>query len=360
VIPYGHQSIDQDDIDAVVSVLRGDWLTQGPAVAEFETALATRVGARNAIAFANGTAALHGACAAAGLGPGDVVATSTLSFAASASCALYVGAEVRLIDIEADTLNLDPALVPGDVDALVAVHYAGLPFALERLAHRPRVVIEDAAHSIGGTTPLGPVGSCAQSDMCCFSFHPVKAITTGEGGAVTTNDDELAARLRRFRTHGIQPMPERGSWYYEIDELGYNYRLTDIQAALGSSQLRKLDGFVARRNELAARYADLLAPLPVVLPPEPTDGSIHGRHLYPIRVPDRDRVFADLRARDIGVQVHYIPIHRQPLYASKGFRCQDFPVAEAAYAGLFSLPLYPGLTDADQGIVVTALEQVLS
>jgi UDP-4-amino-4,6-dideoxy-N-acetyl-beta-L-altrosamine transaminase len=360
MIPYGHQSIDDDDIAAVVGVMKGDWLTQGPAVDEFEHALADVVGATHAIAFANGTAALHGACAAAGLGEGHRVATSTLSFAASANCARYVGAKVELLDIDIATLNVDPAKIPDGLDALIAVHYAGLPLDLSQLRYRPRVVIEDAAHAIGARTVDGPVGSCTRSDMCCFSFHPVKAITTGEGGAVTTNDDELAARLRRFRTHGINPRPDRGGWCYEIDEIGFNYRLTDMQAALGSSQLHKLDRFIRRRNELAARYVELLEGLPLVPPPEGGSDVVHGRHLFPVQVEDRARVYAEMRARGIGVQVHYVPIHQHPAYARQGFRPADFPSAEAAYARLLSLPLYPDLSPADQDTVVQTLRAVLT
>lgn len=360
MIPYGHQSIDDDDIAAVVAVLKGDWLTQGPHVEEFEASLAERVEARHAVAFSNCTAALHAACAAARLGPGDRVATSSLSFAASANCARYVGADVVLLDIDPSTLNLDVASVPDDIDALVAVHYAGLPVALDQLAVRPRIVIEDAAHAIGATTAHGPVGSCRRSDMCCFSFHPVKTMTTGEGGAVTTNDDELANGLRRFRNHGITPHPEKGGWYYEIDELGFNYRLTDLQAALGTSQLSKLDRFLDRRDALAARYHAELAGTSIELPPEAPDGERHGRHLFTVRVADRDRVYRDLRDRGIGVQVHYVPIHRHPAYQRLGWSSERLPNAETAYQRLLSLPLYPDLTDAEQERVIETVIQVVA
>ncbi len=356
MIPYGRQSVDEDDIAAVVEVLNGDWLTQGPHVEEFESAFAARVEARHAVAFANGTAALHGACVAGGLGPTDVVATSTLSFVASANCARYVGATVRLLDVDPHTLNLDPTAVP-DVDGLVAVHYAGLPVDLARLGRRPRIVIEDAAHAVGASTPDGPVGNCAHSDACCFSFHPVKSMTTGEGGMVTTNDDEFAARLRRFRHHGIRPRPDVGGWAYDIDEMGYNARLTDIQAALGRSQLRKLDGFIARRRELAARYHDLLGDAPVNLPAPAPAGFGHGQHLFPVRVAARDDVYRSLRAAGIGVQVHYVPIHRLSLYADAG---ESLPTADAAYAGLLSLPLYPDLTHAEQDQVIRSLRAAIS
>lgn len=351
MIPYGRQSVDEDDIAAVVAVLRGDWLTQGPHVEAFEEALAGAVGARHAVAFANGTAALHGACAAVGLGPGDRVATSTLSFVASANCARYVGADVELLDIDPATLNLDPAAVPAGLDGLVAVHYAGLPVDLASLAHRPRVVIEDAAHAIGARTPDGPVGNCARSDLCCFSFHPVKTITTGEGGAVTTNDDQLAEALRRFRSHGMVRRPDRGGWAYEVAELGFNYRLTDLQAALGTSQLAKLERFVEARERLARRYDEALADLPVVRPPAAPAGFVHGRHLYPVRVQHRAEVYDHLRAGGIGAQVHYIPIHQHPLHRGEG----RYPAADEAYAGLLSLPLHPSLSDADQGRVIDVL-----
>ena len=355
MIPYGHQSIDDDDIAAVVEVLRSDWLTQGPKVAEFETKFADAVGARHAVAFSSGTAALHGACAAARLGPGMRVVTSPLSFAASANCARYVGAEADFVDIDPATLNLDLTRVP-DCDALVAVHFAGLPLDFAGLKKRPRVVIEDAAHALGAMTPDGPVGNCAHSDLSCFSFHPVKTITTGEGGAVTTNDDALAERLRVFRHHGIRPAPERGGWAYDVEEIGYNYRLTDLQAALGASQLRKLPAFVERRNVLAAQYRARLAPLPLDLPPAAPAGSRHAYHLFPVQVADRRRVFDGLRAAGIGVQVHYEPIYRLSAYRGDPSR---FPHTEAATARLLSLPMYPSLTDCAQDRVVTALERLL-
>lgn len=358
MIPYGQQSVDEEDIAAVVDVLRGDWLTTGPVVGEFEAALTEVTGAKHAVVFTNGTAALHGAAAAAGLGPGDVVATSALSFAASATCARYVGATPVLVDIDPATLNLDLERIP-DCSALVAVHYAGLPVELSRLTRPPEIVIEDAAHAIGASTPDGPVGSCARSDLCVFSFHPVKTVTTGEGGAVTTNDDDLAQALRRFRSHGIVHKPEHGGWYYEIEDLGFNYRITDLQAALGVRQLTKLDVFLDRRNELAARYASMLADLPVELPPAAPTGTRHGRHLYPIRVDERRRVYDELRADGIGVQVHYVPIYRHPFYADLGVAPDDFPQTERAYERLLSLPMYPGLTDGQQDTVVAALRRAV-
>lgn len=352
MIPYGRQSVDDDDIAAVTAVLKGDWLTQGPAVDEFEARLGEITGARHAVAFSSGTAALHAACAVTGLGAGDRVATSPLTFAASAACARYVGATPVLVDIDADTLNLDPALVPADIDALVAVHYAGLPLDLERLPHRPRVVIEDAAHALGASTPDGPVGNCAHSDLCCFSFHPVKLVTTGEGGAVTTNDDELAAALRRFGRHGVRPRPDLGGWAYEIAEEGFNYRLSDIAAALGTSQLAKLDRFVTRRNALAERYRRLLADLPVTLPPTAPAGWHHAYHLFPVQVPERTHVYDALRADEVMVQVHYVPLYRHPRFEGDP---EAFPVTESVYAGLLSLPLFPDLTEDEQDRVVASL-----
>jgi UDP-4-amino-4,6-dideoxy-N-acetyl-beta-L-altrosamine transaminase len=359
VIPYGRQSIDDDDIAAVVEVLKGDWLTQGPHVEQFEATLADTVEAQHAVAFANGTAALHAAAAAAGLGPGDVVATSPLSFAASATCARYVGATPAFVDIDPGTLNLDLDAVPDGIAALVPVHYAGLPVDLSRLGARPRVVIEDAAHAIGATTPDGPVGNCARSDMTMFSFHPVKTITTGEGGAITTNSDELADGLRRFRNHGIVRKEEEGGWYYEIESLGFNYRMTDIQAALGTSQLGKLERFVTRRNELADRYRELLSPLPVELPPAAPDGWRHAHHLFPVRVPGRASVYDKMRGAGVGVQVHFIPIYRHPLYADLAVDPADYPHTEAAYERLLSLPLFPDLTESEQNEVVARLEFAL-
>jgi perosamine synthetase len=360
VIPYGHQSIDSDDVAAVAAVLEGDWLTQGPHIEAFEDGLAASVGARYAVAFATGTAALHAAAAAAEIGPGDLVVTSPLSFVASANCARYVGARAGFVDIDPTTLNLDVAAVPKHADALVAVHYAGLPVDLSRLTARPRVVIEDAAHALGACTPDGPVGSCARSDMCTFSFHPVKALTTGEGGAVSTNNAQLAERLRVFRNHGIVRAPEKGGWFYEVHELGFNYRLTDIQAALGTSQLRKLGRFVERRNALAARYRELLAELPVELPPEPQRGFTHAYHLFPVQVPNRRHVYDTLRADGIGVQVHYVPIYRHPLYADGDVCPASFPHTESAYERLLSLPLYPDLNDLEQDRVVQTLRAALT
>lgn len=359
MIPYGRQSLDDDDIAAVLAVLRSDWLTQGPAIEEFERSLCDHTGARYAVAVSSGTVALHAAAHAAGLGPGDLVVTSPLSFVASANVARYVGADVGFVDVDPATLNTDPALVPRSADAFVAVHFAGLPLDLDALAVRPRVVIEDAAHALGAVTADGPVGNCAHSDMCCFSFHPVKAITTGEGGAVTTNDPVLADRLRRFRHHGIVRRPEVSPVAYDVVELGYNGRITDIQAALGRSQMTRLDAFVDRRNEVAERYRWLLANHPhIVMPPDPVEGVRHAYHLFTVQVPRRDVVVSAMRERGIGVQVHYPSIQSFSAYSgsSEDWPC---PEADAASSALMSLPVFPTVTDAEVGEVVDRLLEVV-
>lgn len=356
MIPYGRQSLDGDDIAAVVRALRSERITQGPLVEEFEAAIAEQVGARFAVAFSNGTLALHAAAAASGLGRGDTVATSALTFVASANCARYVGATPIFVDIDPDTLNLDPTKVP-PCDAVVAVHYAGLPFDLTALSPRPRVVIEDAAHALGAMTPDGPVGNCARSDLCVFSFHPVKAITTGEGGVVTTNSSDLARALTRFRNHGVVAAADEEPWAYDVVGVGVNGRLTELQAALGLSQLPRLEAFVQRRNALADRYRAALADTLAVLPPAAPVGTRHAVHLFPIRVPDRKAVYTALRARGIGVQVHYVPLYRHSTF--NGADPRDFPATEAAYEALLSLPLFPALTDAEQDDVIDAVREEL-
>lgn len=360
MIPYGRQSIDESDIAAVTEVLRGDWLTTGPFVEAFERAVTDYTGARFAVAFNSATSALHGACHAAGLGPGDVVHTTPLTFIASVNCARYVGARPALIDIDERTWNIDVDRIGPSVDALVAVHYGGLPVDLAALPHRPRVIVEDASHALGAWTPTGPVGNCAHSDVTVFSFHPVKPITTAEGGVATTNDPELAERMRRFRSHGIDRSPRSNAWEYDAVEVGYNYRLTDVQAALGTSQLRRLDEFIERRNRIAARYRELLADTGIGLPPVAPDGWRHGYHLFPVRVPQRDRVFRRLREEQIGVQVHYVPVHHHSVSSDIARPPGGFPVTEAVYDGLVSLPMFADLTDGEQDTVVRTLRQVLA
>lgn len=373
-LPYGHQSIDESDVQAVVDVLHGDWLTQGPLVDRFEAALVERTEARHAVAFNSGTAALHAACAVAGLGEGDEVLTSPLSFAASANCARYVGAMPGFVDIDGSTLEATAesfvAAATGATRGVVPVHYAGRPTDLAPLAplrERGVYVIEDAAHAIGAVGPHGPVGNCATSDMACFSFHPVKTITTGEGGAVTTNDDQLAHRLRVFRTHGIERRnpeddPEAGRWYYEIDALGMNYRITDLQCALGLSQMKRLDAFLARRNEIAALYRERFRDTPVELAAAAPAGQVHGYHLVVALLPEdvsRLRVYDAMRESGIGVQVHYVPIYWHPYYARLGFERGLCPEAERAYARMLSLPVFPGLEDDDvERVVATLLDAV--
>lgn len=375
-LPYGHQEIDDADIEAVTRALRGDLITQGPLVADFERAMADYVGASHATAVSSGTAALHAAAFAAGLGPGDEVITTPITFAASANCAHYLGADVRFVDIDPATWNLDTEAAAGSVSArtraMIPVSYAGLPVDLRPLEEvRDRViVIEDGCHAIGGHRDGVKVGGGGGADLTTFSFHPVKSMTTGEGGLVTTEDPELHRRATLFRTHGItrdgiSPGPDDGAWYYEMQALGFNYRITDVQCALGLSQLRRLDDWVMRRNALAARYRELLAGEDrIELPPAAPAGSLHGYHLFPIRVRDgakaRKSTFDALRAAGIGVQVHYIPIYRLPYWRDRLAAPQDAcPHAEELYSGLISLPLFPGLTEADQDRVVAVLAESL-
>ena len=358
MISYGRQSISDDDIAAVVETLRGDWLTQGPIVERFEDAVAEYVGAKYAISFSNGTAALHGAVVAAGVETKDHVVTSPLTFMASANAARYVGARPELVDINPSTLNIDVERVPID-KPVIPVHFAGLPVRLDLLHQENRVVIEDAAHALGAQTPYGPVGNCANSDMTCFSFHPVKPITTAEGGMVTTNNDELAKRLKEFRSHGIVRRPEIDPWYYSINELGFNYRLTDLQSSLGISQLKKIDAFITRRNEIASRYRDLLKDSPVELPPEAPEGYLHGYHLFVIQVDDRRRIFDALRSAGIGVQVHYVPVHHHPISQDIELPLGGLPHCDRYYSRAISLPIYPDLTDDEQDFVVSTLHSNL-
>jgi UDP-4-amino-4,6-dideoxy-N-acetyl-beta-L-altrosamine transaminase len=359
MISYGRQSINDSDVDAVVQTLRGDWLTQGPAIEEFEAAVAEYVGVKFAVAYSSGTSALHGAAAAAELGPGDILVTSPLTFMASANAARFVGAQPQLVDIEAATWNIDMDAVPKNARAVVPVHFAGLPVNLQGRKSPHQIIIEDAAHALGALTPDGPVGNCANSDMCCFSFHPVKPITTGEGGMVTTNDPELADRLRRFRSHGIVRMPEKGAWYYEITDLGFNYRMTDIQAAIGVSQMKRLNEFMTRRNEIADRYRSKMSGLDLALPPTAGDNYRHGYHLFAVMVKDRHRIFDGMREAGIGVQVHYVPVHHHPISTDIGLHPGDMPVCDSVYEQLISLPIHPGLSNKEQDFVVETLSHLL-
>ena len=384
MIPYGRQAITEADIAAVTAVLRSDFLTQGPAVPRFEQAVAAYCGAAHGVAVNSATSALHLACLALGLGPGDWLWTSPNTFVASANCGRYCGARVDFVDIDPHTYNLDPASLAVKLEqaerqgrlpkVVVPVHFAGQPCDLAAIAALARRygfrVIEDASHAIGGRYRGEPIGNGRHADITVFSFHPVKLITTGEGGLATTNDPDLAARMARLRSHGISRDPAEmqgeiqgewgGAWYYQQLELGFNCRLTDIQAALGHSQLQRLDDYVARRQHLATRYDRMLAALPLRLPfRDPAHRS--ALHLYPVQVPgDRRRVFDALRQAGIGVNVHYIPVHTQPDYARFGFQSGDFPVAEAYYERAISLPLYPLLTEVEQDQVVAALRDALT
>jgi len=383
-IPYGRQEINQEDIQAVVAVLQSDWLTQGPAIQRFEEAVAAYCGAKYAVAVSNATAALHLACLAAGLGSDDLLWTSPNTFVASANCGLYCGAEVDFVDIDPRTYNMSvdaleeklmQAAKSGRLPKVVIpVHFAGQSCQMKeirKLADRYNfTVIEDAAHAIGGSYLGEKIGACQFSEMTVFSFHPVKIITTGEGGMVLTNREDLYEKLLRLRTHGItrderlMTKPADGPWYYQQIELGYNYRMTDLQAALGYSQLQRIDEFVRRRRYLAGRYDQMLKDLPVTLPWQDPD-TYSAYHLYVIRLQpnqlskSRKQIFEELRAAGINVNVHYIPVHTQPYYARMGFKAGDFPAAEAYYREAITLPLYYGLSDADQDYVVERLREII-
>ncbi len=373
MIPYGRQTISQKDIQAVVDVLESDWLTQGPWVDRFEEKLASFCGARFAVAVANGTAALHLACLAAGIGPGDHVAVPTLTFVASANCILYCGGRPLLLDIDENTLNVDLGALAEvcrrmrTLKAVIPVHFAGLPCPVEEIHELARqvgaVVIEDACHALGarwrdrqGLWHL--VGDCSCSDLTCFSFHPVKHITTGEGGAILTNDPELYRRLKTLRTHGIVKDASRlpqadGSWYYEMQMLGYNYRITDFQCALGASQLGSLSPRVARRRDIASRYRAVFSALRYLRMQKEPMGLESSYHLFVVSVCRRQEFFDRLREKGLGVQVHYIPVHLHPFYRDRfNYLPGDFPRAESYYQGAVSLPLYPGMSDNQVELVI--------
>jgi perosamine synthetase len=377
LLPYGHQSIDEADVQTVVDTLRSDWLTTGPKIAEFEEAFAAWTGARHAVSFSSGTAALHGAAFAAGLKNGDEAITSPLTFVATANCVLYQGAVPVFADVAPDTLNLDPekaaARVTSRTRAILPVDYAGHPADLSsilELAERHGlVVIEDASHALGAEYKGRKVGSL--SHMTVFSFHPVKHITTGEGGMVTTDNPKFAETLRRFRNHGISSEARQrqsaGQWHYEMVLLGFNYRLTDIACALGLQQLKKLEANLSRRRQIAARYTEAFREIPEVVPPAVRDDVNPAWHLYPIRIDrvklraDRGQVFQALRAENIGVNVHYIPVHRHPYYSERfGYRGGEYPVAEAAYEWLISLPMFHSMSDQDVEDVIRAVRKTVN
>ena len=384
VIPYGRQEISQADIDAVIAVLQSDFITQGPSVPAFEQAVAGYCGAEHAVAVNSATSALHIACRALGVGTGDMVWTTPVTFVASANCALYCGAQVDFVDIDPFTCNmsvdrlaekLSDAAKSGTLPKVVIpVHFSGQPCDMERIWALGRQygfrIIEDASHAIGGRYKDEPIGRCRYSDITVFSFHPVKIITTGEGGMALTNDGMLAKQMQRLRSHGItrdeadMTCASEGPWYYQQIELGYNYRMTDIQAALGLSQLQRLDEFVERRHELASRYDQLLAGLPVHLPSRHPD-CYSGMHLYVIRLrlqrieKTHLQVFQSLRERKIGVNLHYIPVYLQPYYRALGFSDGYCVEAEKYYLQAISIPIYFGLSDAQQDYIVTNLKDIL-
>jgi len=374
-LPYGHQSIDEEDILAVVKVLQSDWITTGPKINEFEEAFARYVGAKHSVSFSSGTAALHGAAYAADLKLGDEAITTPMTFCATANSVLYLGATPIFADVSPDTLNIDLKEVKNRITKktkiIIPVDYAGHPADLDPIMElaeeKELIVIEDACHSLGARYKGKQVGGIC--DMTVFSFHPVKHITTGEGGMVTTNDDEMATRLRRFRNHGIEgdarQRQAKGEWYYEMVDLGYNYRLTDIGCALGLSQLGKLDQNLARRRDIATYYRSALKGLPGIILSTVQRDILPAWHLFPIRFKrssfsaGRSVIFAALRAENIGVNVHYIPVHLHPYYRQRfGYHSGEYPIAEAAYETLITLPMFHGMTDQDVEDVIDATKKV--
>lgn len=383
MIPYGRQHITQADIDAVVAVLQSDFLTQGTQVPAFEQAVAHYVGAGYGVAVNSATSALHIACLALGLGQSDWLWTTPITFVASANCGLYCGAQVDFVDIDPVTLNMSVEALSKKLQyakinnqlpkIVIPVHLCGEPCDMAAIYALSKqygfAIIEDASHAIGGRYQSKPIGNCQYSDITVFSFHPVKIITTAEGGLATTNDAKLAEKMALLRSHGVtraqdlMTKPSEGAWYYQQVDLGFNYRMTELQGALGVSQMTQLETFVQRRHQLAERYDKLLQALPIILPYRNPD-NYSALHLYPIQIkPDsgktRQQVFDYLRAKNIGVNVHYIPVHTQPFYRAMGFDEGDFPNSEAYYQVAISLPLYYDLSEADQDTVVQVLTQAL-
>ncbi|WP_346353539.1 UDP-4-amino-4,6-dideoxy-N-acetyl-beta-L-altrosamine transaminase [Azotosporobacter soli] len=384
-IPYGRQDISSEDVQAVLEVLQSDWLTQGPAVEHFERMVADYCGADYAVAVNSATSALHIACMAEGLGEGDWLWTSPNTFVASANCALYCGAQVDFVDIDEKTYNISVAKLEEKLHqadeagrlpkVVIPVHFSGQSCDMERI-HALAMqygfkVIEDASHAIGGKYQGKAIGNCAYADMTVFSFHPVKIVTTAEGGMVLTNDKELYERLIRLRSHGItrnsayMAGETHGPWYYQQIELGYNYRMTDLQAALGASQLKRIDEFVMKRDYLAKRYTQKLKELPLILPYQEKSAS-SAWHLYVIQIDgtqcskNRRKIFEELREQNIGVNVHYIPVHTQPYYENMGFAQGDYPVAERYYEQAISIPVFFGLTEIEQDYIISVLKKVLN
>jgi UDP-4-amino-4,6-dideoxy-N-acetyl-beta-L-altrosamine transaminase len=384
MIPYGRQDISQADIDSVVGVLRSDFLTQGPQVPLFEKTVSDYCGAEFGVATNSATSALHVACLALGLGKGDWLWTSPNSFVASANCGLYCGAKVDFVDIDPQTYNLsaeelENKLIQAKQDnnlpkVVIPVHFSGQSCDMKKIHLLSQEygfkIIEDASHAIGGRYLDQPIGGCQYSDITVFSFHPVKIITTAEGGLATTNDEELAGRMQLFRSHGVtrspnlMTRPSEGDWYYQQINLGFNYRMTDLQAALGVSQMLRLDEFVTQRHTLQERYDLLLSSLPIVRPYQNQDGY-SALHLYPIQIElgsvgkSRQKIFDELRRSNIGINVHYIPIHTQPYYQQLGFQEGDFPNSEAYYERSISIPLFHAMTPEQQDEVCGALKKAL-
>lgn len=371
MIPYGKQTIEQDDIQAVIDVLKSDFLTTGPKIAEFEQTVADYVGAKYAVAISNGTSALHAACFAAGIGPGDEVITTPLTFAASANCVLYCGGTPVFADVDPKTYNIDPEDIRRKITdrtkAIIAVHLAGQPCDMDAIHSIARehglIVIEDGAHALGSVYKGKRVGSL--SDMTTFSFHPVKPITTGEGGMIVTDNEDFYKKMVLFRSHGItrdDSMMTRndGPWFYQQFDLGYNYRITDIQCALGCSQMKKLDRFLARRKEIVARYNEAFADCDNIITPYQLSDTESGWHLYIVQVKncDRRQVFENMREKGIGVNVHYIPVYMHPYYQEHGYENVHCANAEEIYSHIISLPLYPGLTSEQQDYVIDTLKSL--
>ncbi|WP_096203113.1 UDP-4-amino-4,6-dideoxy-N-acetyl-beta-L-altrosamine transaminase [Bacillus sp. FJAT-45350] len=376
-LPYGRQWIDEEDIQSVVNILKGDYLTTGPAVGEFETAVASYVGSKYAVAFSNGTAALHGACFAAGIGEGDEVITTPMTFAASSNCVLYQGGKPVFADIDSKTYNIDPKkveeLINENTKAIIPVHFTGQPVAIDEIHQLAEehnlVIIEDAAHALGATYKGKKIG--AISDMTMFSFHPVKHITSGEGGIITTNNEEYYQKLLQFRSHGITREPDtlienHGPWYYEMQFLGFNYRMTDIQAALGTSQLKKIEMFVDLRKKYVSIYNEAFKEINEVQTPYQDQYGASSWHLYILRLDlekllgNRKEIFEALLNENIGVNVHYIPVHLLPYYSQLGYQRGICPDAEKLYEEIITLPLFPAMTEEDVMDVIAAVNKVIN
>jgi UDP-4-amino-4,6-dideoxy-N-acetyl-beta-L-altrosamine transaminase len=382
MIPYGRQSIDQSDIDAVVDVLTSDFLTQGPVVAEFERSVSDYTNSKYAVASNSATSSLHVACLALGLGEGDILWTSPITFVASANCGLYCGATVDFVDIDPKTYNMSVEALSEKLEqaerdgvlpkVVVPVHFSGQPCDMQQIGMLAKKfnfkVIEDASHAIGARYQGEKIGNCRYSDVTVFSFHPVKIVTSAEGGMATTNDAEIATRMKRLGSQGTTRNPlefagvDQGPWYYEQIDLGFNYRMTELQAALGRSQVQRIDTFLSRRVAIAERYTAAFSSLPLTVPYQSTARS-SAWHLYVVQIENKDKhrsIFEDLRARGIGVNLHYIPVHTQPFYAKMGFQKGDFPCAEAYYQRAISLPLFPDLTDENQQSVIATLKELVT